>query len=395
MGKTGTSKPPVIGFLKDNLCIGGTERSAANISKVIEKNYELYLILFDGSSIVYPYGGKMLDMKAGPKKTLIGKILNYYIRYLKIKKIVKHNGINVLYEFLPIENPLSYAKYNGVIKVISARDFGKMQRNTESFARALSCSGAMICNSEYIKNYYLSIYPNDKDKVFTVYNIIESEDIVRQSTEKVEAEYLNFIQNHSKNICVVGRFCKEKGFEYMIEAFAQSSKGNDIGLVMVGDGDYRESYNTAIERLGIKDKVYFTGFQNNPYRYMAKSDIFVLSSLSEGFPNVVAEAMSLGLPIIAANCYSGPAEILRDDCDYEAVTDKYIECDYGILTPRMTDSDNQNAITELSEAIVHLAKNDELMKKYSALSKQRARDFSSNVASDKFDKIFQTLGKGD
>ena len=180
----------------------------------------------------------------------------------------------------------------------------------------------------------------------------------------------------------------------MLESFAKASQTTHLGLVMIGDGAYKEKYLELIDKLGVEDRVYFTGFQNNPYKYMAKSDIFVLSSLSEGFPNVVAEAMSLGLPVIASNCYSGPAEILRNDCDYEAVIDNYVECDYGIITPRMTAADNENAISSLADAIVYLANDEELLKKYSKLSKQRSLEYSPEVAAQKFRKIFDKLVDG-
>jgi glycosyltransferase involved in cell wall biosynthesis len=117
----------------------------------------------------------------------------------------------------------------------------------------------------------------------------------------------------------------------------------------------------------------------------------VLSSLSEGFPNVLAEAMALGLPVIATNCRSGPAEILRKDCDYEAVTDTYAECDYGILTPEMTDGYNQNAISQLAAAISALMGDPEKRKTYGALAKERAGDFSSQAMKTKLEEIFCEL----
>ena len=393
MNNTAKSEKIVVGILKESLCLGGTERSAANISKLLEQSFGLHFIIFNGSDIKYTYGGNLIDIKAPPKKSLLGKFVNSFIRYLRVKKAMKHNKIDIIYEFITIENMLSYVSYKDTKRIISARDFGKIQRNTEGFHKALSKANAMICNSEYIKNYYLSKYPEHKDKVFTVYNVIDGDEIARQAVEEPEKGYLDFIKAHSKTISVVGRFCKEKGFEFMLEAFAKATEDIDLGLVMIGDGDYKERYTSVIERLGIKEKVYFTGFQNNPYKYMARSDIFVLSSLSEGFPNVLAEAMSMGLPVIAANCYSGPAEILRNDSDYQAVTDSFKPCDYGIITPRITENDNKNAVLELSKAIEYLARNEEIAKEYSLLSKKRAMAFSPDNASMELNKIFEILSK--
>ena len=119
--------------------------------------------------------------------------------------------------------------------------------------------------------------------------------------------------------------------------------------------------------------------------------MFVLSSLSEGCPNVLVEAMALGLPVIASNCYSGPAEILREDSDYDAVTNRFQECDYGIITPRMTEVNNVAAISMLADAMIYLANDDMLLKKYSKLSKQRAGAYSHAVVADKYAAIFETL----
>ena len=387
-------RPPqktIVGILKESLCLGGTERSAANISRLLERDYDIHFILFNGSDIKYSYGGNLVDIDAPPKKSLIGKFVNSFIRYSRVKKAIKREKIDILYEFINIKNMLSFVSYKNTKRIISARDFEKMQNYTEKFHKALSKADAMICNSEYIKDYYISKYPAHKDKVFTVYNVIDGNEISNLTAEQTENEYNNFIESHGKIISVVGRFCKEKGFEYLLEAFAKAAKNTDMGLVMIGDGTYKGKYLSIIKELCIEDKVYFTGFQNNPYKYMAKSDIFVLSSLSEGFPNVLAEAMSLGLPVIATNCYSGPAEILRDDCNYEAVTDNFVECDYGIITPRITETDNKNAISSLADAIVRLAKDEELIKKYSELSKQRALEFSFEVVTEKFRTIFEKI----
>ena len=193
-------------------------------------------------------------------------------------------------------------------------------------------------------------------------------------------------------IVAVGRFCEIKGFEYLIEAFAQArEKIEDAGLVMVGDGKSMKKYKDAVQRLGIEDHVFFTGYQSNPYKYMAHGDCFVMPSLNEGFPTVLAEALALGLPVIATNCYSGPAEILRTDCDYNAVKEQYEACEFGILIPRITGDNDANIVTQLDLAISELLGDADKMQYYREAALKRAADFSMEAARKRLNKIFGEL----
>ncbi len=381
-----------IAILKESLTIGGTERSAANISRILAEENSVYTLLFDTKDIKYEYGGQLLDIKLPPKSGVVGKLINTFLRGIRVNRIINEKQIDVLYTFTGIGNYQTLAKCKNAAKIISARDYGGMRDKYEKYHKALLNSDAMICNSELTRRFYISKYPEHKDKVFAVYNVIDANGIVAQSQDIPEAAYLDFVSSHSKTIVSVGRFCKEKGFEYLIEAVARAREENDdIGLVLVGDGEYKQKYLDVIKPTGLENHVYFAGFQKNPYKYMVKCSCFVLSSLSEGFPNVLAEAMALGLPVIAANCRSGPAEILRDDSDYNAVTDEFLECDYGIISPQIVDGDNSIAIEQMSCAMLHLLKNDELMNKYSEYAKKRVEDFSQGAIKKKFEVIFKEL----
>lgn len=378
-------------ILKESLNIGGTERSAANISKVLSKDHRVFMALYDASQIKYHYAGQLVDFHLAPKPSIIGKVINTFFRNVKLKRLLKNNNIDILYTFTGVGNRQTHYSYN-TVKIISARDFGGMYELHSQYKAALDHSSAMICNSEYTKRFYLSKYPADVDKVFALYNYIDIFEIQKQSNEATECDYDDFLIAHPNTIVSVGRFCKEKGFEYLIEAFASAREHLDnMGLIFVGDGDYKQQYEQRISQLGIRDHVYFTGFQKNPYKYMKKCSCFVLSSLSEGFPNVLAEAMALGLPVIADNCFSGPAEILRKDQDYESVKEQYQECDYGILTPRITLEENANAIMQLSEAIHHLLSDEDKMLHYKTMSFRRAEDFSEDSARTKLNDIFRQL----
>ena len=379
-------------ILKESLGIGGTERSAANISKVLNKEHEIVWALYDASNIKCTYSGEIVDFMLPPKKTIIGKAINTLLRDVKLRRLIRARSIDLLFTFTTIQNRQTRYKYSNTLKLISARDFGKISSKTKDFNIALNNSDGMICNSEYIKYYYLHRYPKHKNKVFTVYNYIDTDEIKKQSTEDTHEDFICFTSKHKKTIVSVGRFCKEKGFEYLIEAVAMArQKDENIGLVLVGDGELKQKYLTTIEHWGIQNHVYFTGFQKNPYNYMAKCSCFVLSSISEGFPNVLAEAMALGLPVIATNCYTGPAEILRKDADYDAVNDTYIECDYGLLSPALKGNENQMAISELSKAIIRMLNDEGTFNKYRELSAQRSLDFSEEAAKKKLDEIFNSL----
>lgn len=81
-------------------------------------------------------------------------------------------------------------------------------------------------------------------------------------------------------------------------------------LLIVGHGDKETQLRRLIKDLGLESNAILMGGQENPYKFMKHSDLYVLSSLTEGFPNAMVEAMSVGLPILAVDCKSGPREIL-------------------------------------------------------------------------------------
>lgn len=381
-----------ISILKESMCIGGMERSVSNFSLSLSKNHEVETILFYKDIMAYPCGGKVYDMNLPAKKTLPEKMINNFKRIRLYKKHIRNFKPDIAFQVLTPISPVGLLKLKKCVKIVSARDFSALKNNIKKFKKRLDTSDAMICNSCYLKDYYLERYPEDKDKLFTVYNIIDCKAINEQASEAVDEDFLFFRKRHSKVIVSVGRFCKEKAFEYLIEAFARVRKIlPDVGLVIIGDGDYKEKYLKIIKENELEDEVYLTGFQKNPYKYMSKCDAFVLSSLSEGFPNVLAEAMSLSLPVIATNCFTGPAEILMKNYDYNIVKEDFCECDYGILTPHYDAQGVEFAIRKMSEAILCLISDDNKMKKYGNQALIRAQNYSPDMTARKLEDIFTDM----
>lgn len=134
-------------------------------------------------------------------------------------------------------------------------------------------------------------------------------------------------------ILSVGRLTYQKDYHTLIKAFALVSETIDARLVILGEGEDRSELEDLAETIGVKEFISLPGFVDNPYNYMAKADLFVLSSRFEGMPNVLIEALALSTPVVSTDCPSGPAEILpasalvamEDEVEMAAKIEKYLQ----------------------------------------------------------------------
>lgn len=169
----------------------------------------------------------------------------------------------------------------------------------------------------------------------------------------------------------VGRLHRQKGFDVLIRAFAES--GAPGTLLLVGDGSEKAALQATAERAGVARRVAFTGFLTNPSAVMARADVFVLSSRYEGFPNALVEAMALGRPCVATRCPTGPEEIVDDERT-------------GLLVPL----DRQDA---LGAAIVRILRDPSLAERLGAAARERAEAYAAPAIVRTFEALFrQTAG---
>jgi len=113
-------------------------------------------------------------------------------------------------------------------------------------------------------------------------------------------------------VLAVGRLHKQKGYTHLLAAFARAVKQRPAQLVILGEGDDRDELQNLAAALGIASHVHFLGYTPNPLAYMRHASVFVLSSIAEGFGNVIVEALACGTPVISTDCPHGPREILAD-----------------------------------------------------------------------------------
>ncbi len=119
-----------------------------------------------------------------------------------------------------------------------------------------------------------------------------------------------FMEGEPPVILGSGRLTRQKDFATLIRAFAQVRQERRCRLVVLGEGRDRAMLEELAGELGVQKDVDLPGFVDNPYAFMAKASLFALSSIWEGAPNVLVEALALGVPSVATDCPSGPAEIL-------------------------------------------------------------------------------------
>ena len=199
---------------------------------------------------------------------------------------------------------------------------------TRIFYRA---ADGIITVSRGIRDDLVQIAPGLADKATVIYNPVIDDDILAKAREAPEHPWMQ--DGVAPVIIGVGRLTRQKNFDLLLRAFARVCTRRDARLILLGDGNRRAHLEQRIAELGLEDRVDLHGFTSNPYAYMANASLFVLSSVYEGLPTVLIEALACGCPVVSTNCPSGPREALE-------------EGRWGALVPMHDDDALANAIQE-------------------------------------------------
>jgi len=228
-------------------------------------------------------------------------------------------------------------------------------------------------------------------KVKTIYNPVEVEHIKQKAKE--DLEIYEFIKKYPYLI-TVGRLTKQKGQWYLIRIFKHlKNKHKDIKLLILGEGELKNYLVELSENLGLKtyvwdrDKlnktydVYFLGFQENPYKFIKHSKLFVFTSLWEGLGNVLIETLAVGKTIVSSDCKTGPREILAPKTDFLLETKEPQMEEFGILMPNFERKllKANEPLTQQEKIWIDFLKwlldNENLLKDYERKAFMRAKDF--------------------
>lgn len=341
---------------------GGFEKVCVATARLLQPHFQVKIVIFDSRDIAYDIKGiPVVDLRLPSREDSLGKIINVLKRGWRIHKIKKKEEVDIAYSFGPTANLANIASLGKAKKWLGIRSYMDMEKPGQ-IRLFCKCADKVICCSEVICQEVREKY-GCKEAV-TLNNPFDIKEV--QALSNKEEAKLPWTEG--RILVTMGREDEVKGFWHLVKSFALVHKRlPDTKLMIIGEGEYLP-YKELSEKLGIDDSVYFTGLKRNPYPYLKKGSLYVLTSYYEGFPNAMVEAMSMGLPVIATDCMTGPSEILEDK--------------YGILIPNMNPKPDlrEDVISDeeenLAVKIIGLIENPEKMRHYQKMSLERARVYS-------------------
>jgi glycosyltransferase involved in cell wall biosynthesis len=322
---------------------GGAEKVAATIgSELTARGYEVHLLTFYEATQRYPYTG--IYHSAGEEiiHNRIRKIFRIPSRIRLIQRYAKDHNIDLAISFLEEANFYTIlAKLCGHFKlpvVVSVRN--NIERREWLFkvaTRFLYKAASKVVSvtravEEVLRTRYRAA------NTTTIYNPLDMSLIDAKKVEPLPEEYKPYFATGP--VCItIGRLIPQKGQWHLVRAFTKVRETHpNATLVVLGEGELREKLTTLRDNCDLTDAVHFIGIHENVYQFLAAADLFVFSSLWEGMPNTLLEALAVGLPIIAPDCVSGPREIIAPTLGVTKTVGYPHETDLGILVEPQTDA---------------------------------------------------------
>ncbi len=388
-----------IAIITPSLREGGLERVAANISNLLIGEYNVFLFVMDGNHGVYKSNASVVDFGL-PDTYKRGNLVRLKFLFLSFIKLLYYKSkfnINVCIshgEITNIQNVLTFKSKNIVCihenRMHADNDFQRRLVN-KMIGRIYSYASYIVSVSYGVQNFLSTRYKFNNQLLKVIYNPFDIHSIEIKSRGDIEPTLKEIFANY-KTVVNVGRFTRQKGHEHLIRIFAKLVKkyGTRYKLLLLGDGPDKEKIVKQIQEAGLKvgigdnfdrsANVILLGFRENPYKYIANSDLFLSTSLWEGLPSVIIESLVCGTPVIHSDCPSGPREILADSETQNPGEESYME-KYGVLLPsyNMNDKLNQEDLDALYlEYIVKLFEDTDIMNEYSRRGKVHSREFSDH-----------------
>lgn len=347
-------------FLTNNLAGGGAEKVLVNLANALaEKEYDVTVRSLVNYGINIDSLSRKVKYEYVFEKNFRGLNYLYKLPHWMIYRIICHGTFDVIIPYLQgvltkivscaPDKQKKVAWLHGEV-FEKSKLFNNSGRHND-LKKYFGCYDRVVCVSEVVKDSFLrySGLPNDIAEV--LYNTFDVKGIGEKSREAIDLR----ISKEKVNMCTIGKIERVKGHMRLAKTVKKlSDEGFDINLLIIGEGSQRTILENFIRDQKMEQHIKLIGFEENPYKYLSKADMFVCSSYTEGFSSAVAESLILGVPVITTDC-PGMSEMLGDN-------------EYGIIT--------ENSDEGLYEGLKQLISGSESLNHYTQKAKERSEFFS-------------------
>ncbi len=374
-------KPRILFIISSLKLGGGAERVTSSLTRKLAPFYDIHIITFFHFKNIYDFSGNYHTLNEKIQKKFIFDKLKLIFRYFKIKSLIRTISPRIIISVgdavnisLIIIKALSHLKIP-LIASIHTNPKMAYRRNDWYFSFLIKLLYNMnyinkiVTISKDLQEILVNNYNIHQKKLITIYNGVELEEINTMSKEEI-VNYEQLFNDRYLKYITIGRFNEVKGHIYLFQAFSIVKREiENSKLILIGDGPLKNRYLTYIKRLNLENDIVLLGVHRNPFKFLINSDVFVLSSIYEGLPTVLLEALACRLPIISTNCITGPREILDNG-------------KYGLLVPIKDPF-------KLAESMLKLAMDKNLLIEYSNKASYRMKTFDIKISIIKWRKIIE------
>lgn len=375
-------------FLVNALAGGGAERIVVSLSDSMKDSK---IVTIYNTPSAYQHLRERISLVSLSQKKVI-RILKKPLVFLRFLNLVRHespilcmsampsdNCLNILSSFISCIPPIIcvhgmpshfYSSYDRLIK-------------SSTFFLAKKTKTRVIAVSNGVRDELIRLYGLSESQISVIYNPI---DIATIQELAKEDELDSRVNTTVPLIVTVGRLNAVKSQWHLIRAFAELRKKQECQLLICGEGPEKEYLSGLVMDLGIEDDVVFLGWQENPYKYMKKSTVFVQSSISEALPNVLVESMACGCPVVAAGCSGGIKEILGSDNRCGFIVGKM-----SGLRHSAKDALDAGEL-DLYNAMLRILEDVPLRADMSGACKERSKMFDVDIGVQKYVHLIEDVG---